>query len=109
MAKTKTRLPSGRSKVSILDVVTERFEFTRGQPLPMGVTSVRGGINFSVFSKHATDVSLVLFAPGQSEPLAEFPFSADLVMVTRSRRQAVTIDSQGGGQIVKASISLSRN
>ena len=76
MAKTKTRLPSGRSKVSILDVVTERFEFTRGQPLPMGVTSVRGGINFSVFSKHATDVSLVLFAPGQSEPLAEFPLDA---------------------------------
>ena len=36
-------------------------------------------------------------------------FSADMVMVTRSRRQAVTIDSQGGGQIVKASISLSRN
>jgi hypothetical protein len=30
-------------------------------------------------------------------------------MVTRSRRQSVTIDSQGGGLIVKASISLSRN
>jgi hypothetical protein len=36
-------------------------------------------------------------------------FSADLVMVTRNRQQSVTIDSQGGGQIVKASISLSRN
>jgi hypothetical protein len=35
-------------------------------------------------------------------------FSADLVIVTRSRRQSVTIDSQGGGQIVKASITLSR-
>jgi hypothetical protein len=35
-------------------------------------------------------------------------FAADLVMVTRNRRQSVTIDSQGGGQIVKASISLSR-
>lgn len=33
-------------------------------------------------------------------------FSADMVMVTRSRRQSVTIDSQGGGQIVKASITL---
>ena len=73
MSKKKTRLPASRSKVSILDVVTERFEFARGQPLPMGATSVRGGINFSVFSKHATDVSLVLFASGQSEPLAEFP------------------------------------
>ena len=35
-------------------------------------------------------------------------FAADLVMLTRNRRQSVTIDSQGGGQIVKASISLSR-
>jgi hypothetical protein len=35
-------------------------------------------------------------------------FAAELVMVTRNRRQSVTIDSQGGGQIVKASITLSR-
>lgn len=34
-------------------------------------------------------------------------FAADLVMLTRNRRQSVTIDSQGGGQIVKVSISLS--
>jgi hypothetical protein len=36
-------------------------------------------------------------------------FASDLVLVTRNRRQSVTIDSQGGGRIVKASISLSRN
>ena len=36
-------------------------------------------------------------------------FSADLVLVTRNRRQSVTIDSQGGGQVVKASITLSRH
>ncbi len=36
-------------------------------------------------------------------------FSADLVMLTRNRRQNVTIDSYGGGQIVKASITLSRS
>jgi hypothetical protein len=36
-------------------------------------------------------------------------FSADMVMVTRSRRQSVTINSQGGGQIVKASITLRRS
>jgi hypothetical protein len=36
-------------------------------------------------------------------------FAADLVLVTRNRRQSITIDSQGGGQNVKASISLSRN
>ncbi len=36
-------------------------------------------------------------------------FSADLVILTRSRRQSVTIDSRGGGQIVKASITLTRS
>jgi hypothetical protein len=36
-------------------------------------------------------------------------FSADLVMITRGRRQSVTIDSQGGGQIVKASMTLTRS
>ena len=66
MAKTK-------SKLSILDVVTEQFEIARGQPLPMGATSVRGGVNFSMFSRSATEVSLVLFAVGQADPLAEFP------------------------------------
>ncbi len=69
MAKTK-------SKISILDVVTEQFEIARGQPLPMGATSVRGGVNFSLFSRNATDVSLVLFAPSQVDPLAEFPLDA---------------------------------
>ena len=36
-------------------------------------------------------------------------FSADMVMLTRGRRQSVTLDSQGGGQIVKATITLSRS
>lgn len=65
-----------KSKVSILDVVTEQFEIARGEPLPIGATSVRGGVNFSLFSKHATDVSLVLFAPGQVDSLAEFPLDS---------------------------------
>lgn len=36
-------------------------------------------------------------------------FSADLDMVMRGRRQSVTIDSFGGGEIVRATISLSRS
>jgi hypothetical protein len=36
-------------------------------------------------------------------------FSAELIMITRGRRQSVSINSQGGGQIVKASITLHRN
>jgi isoamylase len=67
---------SYKSNKSILDLVNDQFEITRGQPLPLGATSVRGGINFSVFSKHATELSLVLFAPDQIEPLAEFPLDA---------------------------------
>jgi hypothetical protein len=35
-------------------------------------------------------------------------FSADLTMVMQGRRQDVTISSHGGGQIVKASITMSR-
>ncbi len=35
-------------------------------------------------------------------------FSATMHMVTRSRRQSVSIDSHGGGQVVNASISLRR-
>jgi hypothetical protein len=35
-------------------------------------------------------------------------FAAELVMVTKNKRQSVTIDSHGAGQVVKASISLNR-
>jgi hypothetical protein len=35
-------------------------------------------------------------------------FAAELIMVTKNKRQSVTIDSHGGGQVVRASISLNR-
>jgi hypothetical protein len=35
-------------------------------------------------------------------------FTADMVIATRRRRQSVTIDAQGGGQIVKASLTLTQ-
>jgi hypothetical protein len=35
-------------------------------------------------------------------------FAAELVMITRNKKQSVTIDSHGAGQVVKASISLNR-
>jgi len=57
----------------LLSLVTTQFEFTRGSPLPLGATVVRGRINFSVFSKHSTAVTLILFFPGEAEPLVEFP------------------------------------
>jgi len=36
-------------------------------------------------------------------------FAADVVMVTKNRRQSVDIDSHGAGQIVRASITLNRS
>jgi isoamylase len=45
-----------------------------GRPLPFGATVVPGGVNFSVYSNHATAMTLVLFRPGESEPIAELPF-----------------------------------
>jgi isoamylase len=33
----------------------------------------RDGVNFAIFSKHATAVTLLLFFPGDREPLLEFP------------------------------------
>ena len=36
-------------------------------------------------------------------------FAATLYMVTRGRQQSVSIDSHGGGQVVKASITLHRH
>jgi len=60
----------------LLSFVTEDFSFTRGHPLPLGATVARGGINFAIFSRHATAVTLVLFQPGQADVLARFPFDA---------------------------------
>ena len=59
-------------------MVTTQFEFSRGSPLPFGATVLRGGINFSVFSKHATSVALILFFPGEPDPIVEFPLDPHL-------------------------------
>ncbi|MGH7790188.1 MAG: glycogen debranching protein GlgX [Candidatus Binatia bacterium] len=42
-----------------------------GSPLPFGSTQTRWGVNFAVFSAHATTMTLVLFAPHQHAPLCE--------------------------------------
>ena len=49
------------------------FGIRRGHPLPYGAAARRDGVNFSVFSKHATGVTLVLYAPGDDESLLELP------------------------------------
>lgn len=58
---------------NFLSVVTKEFSFNRGRPLPFGATVERGGINFSIFARNATAVTLVIFLPG-GEEIAAFPF-----------------------------------
>ena len=61
------------TSTGFLAVITEHFSFERGHPLPFGATVERGGINFSLYSRHATAVTLVLFMPGEEEEIAAFP------------------------------------
>jgi len=49
------------------------YRTERGHPLPIGATVHRAGVNFSVFSKEATGCSLLLFHPGEREPVATLP------------------------------------
>lgn len=58
----------------LLDAVTTDFAVLRGQPQPYGVSNLSEGVNFAVFSRHATTLSLVLFQPGELDPFLEFPF-----------------------------------
>ena len=45
-----------------------------GRPYPFGATIVPGGINFSVFSRHGTACTLVIFRRGEQQPFVEIPF-----------------------------------
>ena len=50
------------------------FKLRAGKPQPFGATLVPGGVNFSVFSSHATSCTLVLFEKHAPAPMAEIPF-----------------------------------
>jgi isoamylase len=50
------------------------FELRIGKPLPFGATIVPGGVNFSVFSRHASSCELLLFRKNEDEPYAVIPF-----------------------------------
>jgi len=56
------------------------FRLRYGRPLPFGANVVPGGINFSVFSSHATGCTLVLFEKGAQRPFAEIPFPREFRM-----------------------------
>ena len=50
------------------------FSLRCGKPFPFGATRVPGGINFSIFSSHATSCTLLLFEKDAPQPTAEIPF-----------------------------------
>ncbi|MGR9087185.1 MAG: glycogen debranching protein GlgX [Gammaproteobacteria bacterium] len=58
-----------------LSVISKEFSFNRGHPLPLGTTVERGGINFSIFARNASSVTLVICLPGGDE-IAAFPFDS---------------------------------
>lgn len=61
-----------RSSNGLLDLIDSSFAFCVAA-LPSGAALERGGINFPIFSKHATGVTLVLYKPGIPEPMTGFP------------------------------------
>jgi len=50
------------------------YKIRPGKPYPFGASLVPGGVNFSVFSRHADYCVLVIFKKGAAEPLVEIPF-----------------------------------
>ncbi|MBP5232755.1 MAG: glycogen debranching protein GlgX, partial [Planctomycetes bacterium] len=52
---------------------TFNFKTARGAALPFGATVTAHGINFSIYSRHATGATLVLFVSGISDAVAEIP------------------------------------
>ncbi len=54
---------------------TRPWRVYRGRPLPLGVSQTRLGLNFAVFSRHATAMTLALFATGEHAPVAELPLA----------------------------------
>jgi glycogen operon protein len=50
------------------------YRLRPGKPFPFGATLVPGGVNFSIFSRHATSCTLVLFEKHARTPMLEIPF-----------------------------------
>ena len=50
------------------------LKLRQGRPYPFGATVVGNMVNFSVYSRYATDCTLVLFHNREEEPFVEIPF-----------------------------------
>ena len=56
--------------------IPSQYRISRGQPLPLGATLKPNGVNFAVFSRNGTSVTLVLVLPGKSRSRLEFPLDS---------------------------------
>ena len=64
---------------SVTDATTITYTTRPGSRYPAGVSQVPGGINFSIYSRHATHVELLLFSKADSpEPFQIIPLEARL-------------------------------
>ena len=72
-------MPSERERAHqrLLRILGPDFAVVRGHPLPYGATARRDGINFSIFSKHATGVRLVVSLPGDGDSVLELPLDPE--------------------------------
>lgn len=50
------------------------YKLRKGHAVPFGASVVSGGVNFSIYSRHATSCSVVLFERGAEDPFIEIPF-----------------------------------
>ena len=53
-----------------------QYQIRRGQPLPLGATLKPNGVNFSVFSRNATLVTLLIVLPDKAHSRLEFPLDS---------------------------------
>jgi isoamylase len=70
-------IPCSFHELSRIDVYPthffEEYALRPGAALPFGASVVTGGVNFAVFSRHATTCSLIMFRPG-GDAIMEIPF-----------------------------------
>lgn len=56
--------------------MTRDFRVTQGAPTPLGPTVLEGGVNFALFSAHASAVTLCLFSKTGKREIAKIPLTA---------------------------------
>src|SRR4030081_790369 len=66
------------AKVGDAKAAAHAFTTARGHCRPFGAMPHPGGVNFALFSRHASAVFLLLFKEGQEEPVAEIPLDPTL-------------------------------